>query len=43
MATTLMEVEAREAPARIAEQLQNNAGIMAYLGERLRAQPRALS
>lgn len=39
MATTIMEVEAREAPARIAEQLQNNAAIMTRLGERLRAQP----
>ncbi|MFA0812260.1 glucosamine-6-phosphate deaminase NagB-II [Microbulbifer epialgicus] len=39
MATTIMEAEAREAPARIAEQLQNNAGNMARLGERLRGQP----
>ncbi|WP_299585637.1 glucosamine-6-phosphate deaminase NagB-II [uncultured Microbulbifer sp.] len=37
MATTTMEAEAREAPARIAEQLRSNAKVMARLGERLRA------
>ncbi|WP_295801139.1 glucosamine-6-phosphate deaminase NagB-II [uncultured Microbulbifer sp.] len=39
MAMTVMESEAREAPERIAEQLQSNAGIMAELGERLRNKP----
>ena len=39
MATTVMETEAREAPDRIAEQLQNNAASMAALGERLRREP----
>jgi len=39
MAMTVMESEAREAPERIAEQLQSNAGIMAELGERLRSKP----
>ncbi len=39
MATTIMESEAREAPARIAEQLQSNAATMAQLGERLRREP----
>jgi len=39
MATTVMETEAREAPDRIAEQLQGNAAAMAALGERLRSQP----
>ncbi|WP_346837192.1 SIS domain-containing protein [Microbulbifer sp. SAOS-129_SWC] len=39
MATTVMESEAREAPDRIAEQLQNNAAAMAALGARLRSQP----
>lgn len=39
MAMTVMETEAREAPSRIAEQLQNNAGTMAQLGERLRREP----
>ncbi|WP_226643207.1 glucosamine-6-phosphate deaminase NagB-II [Microbulbifer variabilis] len=37
MTTTIMEAEAREAPARIAEQLQSNAKVMEQLGERLRA------
>ncbi|WP_245720592.1 glucosamine-6-phosphate deaminase NagB-II [Microbulbifer yueqingensis] len=36
---TVMETEAREAPDRIAEQLQGNAHIMAELGERLRRDP----
>ncbi|MFI2811673.1 MULTISPECIES: glucosamine-6-phosphate deaminase NagB-II [Microbulbifer] len=39
MVKTVMEMEAREAPDRIAEQLQANAGVMAELGERLRRQP----
>ncbi|WP_226666009.1 glucosamine-6-phosphate deaminase NagB-II [Microbulbifer aggregans] len=39
MAMTVMETEAREAPQRIAEQLESNAGIMAELGERLRNKP----
>ncbi|WP_226876402.1 glucosamine-6-phosphate deaminase NagB-II [Microbulbifer hainanensis] len=39
MATTVMETEAREAPDRIAEQLQSNAASMAALGERLRREP----
>ncbi|AMX04057.1 glutamine--fructose-6-phosphate aminotransferase [Microbulbifer thermotolerans] len=39
MATTVMESEAREAPMRVAEQLQSNAAIMARLGERLRREP----
>lgn len=39
MTMTVMETEAREAPSRIAEQLQNNAPIMAELGERLRNKP----
>ncbi|WP_444937596.1 glucosamine-6-phosphate deaminase NagB-II [Microbulbifer sp. JMSA002] len=37
MTTTIMEAEAREAPARIAEQLQTNAKVMKRLGERLQA------
>jgi glucosamine--fructose-6-phosphate aminotransferase (isomerizing) len=39
MVMTVMETEAREAPDRIAEQLQGNAKIMAELGERLRRDP----
>lgn len=39
MTMTVMETEAREAPSRIAEQLQGNAPIMAELGERLRNKP----
>jgi len=39
MTNTLMEREAREAPLRIAEQLNRNSGAVAKLGRELRANP----
>jgi len=41
MTNTLMELEAREAPTKIAEQLKQNADILKALGEDLRATPPA--
>jgi len=41
MTNTLMELEAREAPKKIAEQLKHNADILKVLGEELRTSPPA--